>query len=211
MEALPRPLQPGLYDTKTSASTMSLDAEMANLKEVCKELFPMYKQLCLRYDQERRKMQKEHRLRKFPSMSSWLPSSGPLLTNSDLEMRAMSSDVLRLNRFEKFNQFKQKVIFTCASSDTEKVKSSYIFLRNPGKSCRFGRVEFLFSHTSCENNTVFACVTWFSDLRQDCESSLLSVSIVNIDDTVNPIVPASSLWGPIVTAIDHNRLVAHLQ
>ena len=182
------------------------ETDIINLRKVYQNLFPVFNALCERYNVEKLKARKEHRLRRFPDMCNWIPTSGPQLTEAEVELQgAISSGALRLPRFIKTNQFGQKITFTSIYSDTEKVKSSYVFLRRSDSLCLFGRIKLLFTHTFYNTTTTFACINWYGSPQIDAESGLPYVLLEN-NESSNPIVPAISLSGPIVTAIDHDRL-----
>ena len=181
--------------------------DMANLKQHYEDSIPQYKELCQCYNTERKKAKAEHRLRCFPEMATWIPAAGsPPLSSLESEMRTLSTEAQQLTHYRKLDNFGRKVVFTCASSDTPITKSSYIYLKLHN-SCIFGQIRLIFSHTFCGNSTTLAVVDWFSLPTKDKESNLLFVYIDrDNDNTFHPIVPVTKLCGPVVTAIDHDRL-----
>ena len=166
------------------------DGEVIKLKALYRESIPEFNDLCLRYEEEKRKAKVQHRLRQFPSMSTWTPLSGPLLSCLEEEMRTVSREVLELTRYIKLDGNRRKVLLTSHLFDTANVSSSFIFVRQPENSLKLGQIKLLFQHCFCGKNTIFASVTWFSPARKDIESGLL---FVDTTLELSAIVPVDNL------------------
>ena len=180
------------------------DMQLTKLKECYKIMIPAYNDLCDQYDEERRKARVQHQLRRFPaSMSDWIPVSGQL-TVTEQEMRVVSSDAMRLNRFVTHDVFRREVVFTSILSDTVTATSSYVYTKHTDNTfSSFGRIQLIFSHTFMGSTAELAFVSWFASPEKDENSGILFTAPDYIN---NSVVPMSSLYGPIVTALDCNQL-----
>ena len=174
------------------------------LKQCYQNISPPYKKMCERYEEEK-KAQVYHRLRQFPTITNWTPSSGPPLTTIEQGMRSISTEIHLLDRFIYNDSFGRKIVLTSMSSDTSNKKSSYVYIKQANSSFLFGQINFIFTHTLLDSSTVFAFVKWFSPPEKDEDSGILFVDTQH-HSTNNPIIPISELCGPIVTAIDGNEL-----
>ena len=203
--AIVDPIEPNLVESKLRKLTKILsDAELEYLKQCYQNISPPYKKMCERYEEERKKAQVYHRLRQFPTIMNWTPSSGPPLTTIEQGMRSISTEIHLLDRFIYNDSFGRKIVLTSMSSDTSNKKSSYVYIKQANSSFLFGQINFIFTHALLDS-TVFAFVKWFSPPEKDEDSGILFVDTQH-HSTNNPIIPISELCGPIVTAIDGNEL-----
>ena len=202
-KALLHPERPQEFQSSSDKKITLNDGEVIKLKAFYRESIPEFNDLCLRYEEEKRRAKVQHRLRQFPSMSTWTPLSGPLLSCLEEEMRTVSREVLELTRYIRLDGNRRKVLLTSQILDTANVSSSFIFVRQPDNSVKFGQIKLLFQHCFCGTNTIFASVTWFSPARKDIESGLL---FVDTTLKLSAIVPVDNLCGPIVTSLDNDHL-----
>ena len=174
------------------------------LKQHYRSLMPQFNDLCLRYEGERRNARVRHKLRQFPAMPSWTPTSGPPLTTEEMEMRDMQHDILRMDRYTFRNMYGRTVLLSSREADSALSFSSYVLARLSDKLV-FGRIEFFFHHTFCRSRNTLAYVCWFDHPQQDSESGLWYVD-AKCESSLNPIVSVSNLSSPLVTATDCDRL-----
>ena len=180
-----------------------LDAdELSSLQFYYRKTIPQYGTLCARYEEEKKKARGRHQLKAFPPIASWIPTSGPLLTQDELEMcKGMTSDVIRMSHFSYTDIHGREVKLTCKNADTSKTCSSFACLCLPDKSLLVGQIEFFFEHTFNGNSDTFAFIHWFDHPQREPETGILYVNLMCRSCT-NPVVHACKLSRPLVTAID---------
>ena len=145
-DAILHPIDKSLDESNPRQSRLLSDNELSYLKLCYHDILPSYKNMCQRYEEERKRTQIYHRLRQFPTTCNWTPTSGPQLTASEQEMRTISNEIQLLDRFTHKDSFGRKLVFTCMSSDTKSTKSSYVYVKQTNGSYLFGRIKFIFSH-----------------------------------------------------------------
>ena len=195
-----------LENTSDSMSAIVLTASQVDkLKQYYQKTLSSFRELCERYEEERRKARVRHQFRSFPDMSDWTPDYGAQLTPGKEEMRVVSNDALRLSRFVRYDSFGRRIMLSSMSSDTALSKSSYVYTQLHDRSYLFGRIQLIFSHSFCGSSNMFAYVAWFSTPQKDGDSGILFVNL-DVSEYHNPVIPMSELCGPIITALDYNRL-----
>ena len=161
-----------------------------------------YDALCVRYEKDKKRAKRRHQLRKFPSMSSWMPQTGPPLTNDETVMcQGMQNSVTFLNNYS-YKDVHGRIVRVCTSdSDTKITSSSHIAMHLPDRSLVFGQVQAIFRHTFIGKTSTLVFVHWFSGPQTDSESGLFFVK-VDCDLSIPPVVPVCDISKPLVTAVD---------
>ena len=169
---------------------------------------PEYVSLNCVYENEKKKARKDHRLRKFPPLSQWLPESdlGMHLTSFHLNLRSGPSNqaaILRVywhkdqaGRLVKYTTMKHKP--SMYSSSCVALKSGNQFSEN---RIIFGKITKICRHSFSQKNNVITFVHWFGDTQYDQTSGLYSVNT----DTTMPFhraVPITELSKPLIHAVD---------
>ena len=121
-----------------------------------------YSSLCERYETERNKAAKRQQLKRFPAMSDWKPSTGPLLTENEVELcmgPTPTVSLLRLHRKE--DQHGRTITFSSKQNESSSAKtcSSYIHVEQP---FLFGKIQFMFSHSFAGSSNQLAYVEWYA-------------------------------------------------
>lgn len=169
-------LHPG--DTAVAENTIRLKVgqlttdQVAHLKRHYRSVMPQFNDLCLRYESEKRKARVRHKIRQFPAMPCWTPTSGSPLTTEELEMRHLQHDILQMGLL----QFQKHVRQNCVAN-YQRVRFSTLFLFICfNKIVKWVELS-LFHHIFCRSINTLAYVHWFNCAQQDRESEIVMLML----------------------------------
>ena len=144
---------------------------------------------------------KRHKLRCFPPIDKWTPSSGYPLSEKEILMCLEPSRQIRIMNTVNYEFSKERVIKFTSERCSMSFKCSSVVSIDSSSGPHFGSVIYFFSHSFCGISKIFVYIKWYGNLCFDTISSFYSV-YTNTSLNINPIVPVSTLVGPFVVAID---------